>query len=201
MEDSAEVRRLQVENERLVAELQTERRRSEHDRREMAERMRGEVERRMYEEREAERARSESMQSELTRLRVEVERLTEEKRRVQIEVEESRTRKKSSSVGLDLADILPSHLELHSLRRSDWRRLFERLVAELRRRRDEAKADERLYDSKRYTTDYDVRSHVDRLWDQASRDMRHRPPALPPVSYPKRDASDFLSWTGYVPPR
>ena len=37
--------------------------------------------------------------------------------------------------GFDLSDLLPANLELSSLKKSDWRKLFERLIAELSRRR------------------------------------------------------------------
>ena len=178
--------------------------------------MRIEVERRLNKVLESERLRAQAAEAELVRLRAEVERLSDEGRRLRMELEDCRYQKPSPPAepsgghagckcSLDLTDILPRNLELSSLKRSDWRKLFERLVTELMKRKaqDGSRAlpamgkrtdPEAFLDwGRRSASTQDVRHEADRLWELASSN-RPRSFASSYAPPPRRDAGDFLSW-------
>ena len=162
-------------------------------------RVQAEVARRVEHELQQARRRHEE---EARRLKGELDRLQEENRRLRHDVSSRPQQVVTSNASLDLVDILPAGLELSSLKRAEWRRLFERIVAELLRRKktttyvQPAPAPDRYsrYDS--YS--YDVKSQVDRLWERSS--YRPPPPPIPPPPPPAAppavtaDADEFLGW-------
>jgi hypothetical protein len=167
-----------------------------------AERTRAEVDRRMYEE----SFRYSEISSQLDRARSEVERLNEENRRLRASsgsLSQSAPGTQMGGGGLDLLDVLPGGLELGSLKRSEWRHIFERLVAELARRKRAGKETTSLSHSSFDFKTENIRTEVDQLWDSAARNRRPPPPPPPPPTsyYPppptdrRAGADEFLAWS------
>ena len=156
----------------------------------------------MYEAQAEERRRLEAhYDSKMRDVRTELERLIEENRKLKIDLDDaSRRHTTSTHYGgtMDLTDLFPMGIELSSLKRSEWRRLFEQLVAELvRRKRNGHRAVDTVHELRR-STSYDntdeIRRRVDSLWKKD-----YTPPPAPPP--PRRDADDFLKWGGGAPKR
>ena len=159
-----------------------------------------EVDRRVYEAQTEERRRIEAQyEDKMSRLRSEFDRLLDENRRLERELNDAqRTPAATPSGGtLDLSDLFPLGVELSSLKRSEWRRLFEQLVAELARRKKSHRAVDSVHDVRRskYNDSHDdVRRRVEELW------KKDYAPAYMPPPPPRRDADDFLRW-GAAPKR
>jgi len=218
---SNDLERLKHENERLRREGgkvttvtdESERRRADalhaevlrlrealaNEERRVAERVRLEVERRVYEEREQDRRHIEALNEQLSRVRIEMERIVEENRRLKIELDDAFATTTTTSHqhvsygGLELSEFFPVGIELGTLKRSEWRALFQQLVTELVRRRKSRVVEApplRRTQRTRYSDVDDVRTRVDRLWSS------YRPSYTPPPQPVRRDADDFLRWGG-----
>ena len=192
--DDAEKRRadkLEAEVVRLRDLLEMEKRKWESERRTITEKVRAEVERRLYEEQETSRRHISDLNEEIKRLQRELERLLEDNKSLQQDLDSASSQIPSAAGGMDISDLFPMGLagvQLGSLSRPEWRQLFQQLVAELVRR----KRTKVLPAPRKRTTDYrhdDVKSRVDKLWPS-------RPSYTPPPMPARRDADDFLRWGG-----
>lgn len=154
-----------------------------------------------------ERGRATQLQDELERERSTVRRLEDENLRLKKAANGGSVT--SAAKGLELLDILPNGLELGSLKRSEWRHIFERLVAELVRRKKEGLKPDAKPGTFEFRTDNNISSEVNKLWDSASRNRPYQPPPPaatmyhppPPLNAPPRtaDASEFLAAVGPAP--
>ena len=153
-----------------------------------------------------ERGRATQLHDELERARSTVRRLEEEN--LKLKMAANGASATSASKGLELLDILPHGLELGSLKRSEWRHIFERLVAELVRRKKVGLKPEGKAGTFEFHTD-NISSQVNELWDSAGRNRpayQPPPPAATPyfpppplvLNPPARtsDAGEFLAAVG-----
>jgi hypothetical protein len=173
-----QIAHLKQQTARLSQELETEGRRWDDERRQM----RDEADRGVREEAERHRAEIRRLSDELGECR----------RRHQPPAHPPQ--RAECDKLLTLADVLPRGFQLGSLKRAEWQTLFAKLVAELVRRRNECDCEkappETTYS---YTSTYDLRSEVDRLWDSVEPMSPRR--VAPVSSYSvRRDADDFLRW-------
>lgn len=164
-----------------------------------------------------------SLQYEFDQERREASRLLDENRRLKAqELAHSAPSGTSAPTSgtLELLDLLPAGLELGSLKRSEWRHIFERLVAELVRRKKSVSRTT-MQPSFDFRTDH-VLTEVDQLWDDVRRNRRSSSSmpmptpyaalqtqrrstaddflrSLPPQPAGSNKAEDFLAYAGGAP--